>query len=42
MHFDVREFYPDWIGVVEDPGNICNVHQVKFTEPIAVIVFHNL
>ena len=30
------------LGVVEGPGNISNVHQVKFTGPIAAIVVHNL
>ena len=35
-------FSTDGLGVVEDPGNISNVHQAKFTEPIAAIFVHNL
>ena len=34
--------FSNGVGVVDDPGIISNVHQVTFTEPIAVIVVKNL
>ena len=42
LMFFITGFSTAGLGVVEDPGNISNAHQVQFTKPIVAIVVHNL